>query len=112
MLLLIFIIISVVCPIINYVYLFLAFKLKFGKEFVSFLMDFCNNEKVYFITPIMSSIPTFCIIVYLMYELLLKPLSCILIKIPMMGFVWLSNILFKPINKMQFMNEIDASKSA
>jgi len=99
-------IISVICPIINYVYLFLATRLNFHQEFVDFLLDENIECRYYFFTPVLSCMVVCTIILYVLYKLILKPLYIILIGIPFEGFKWLSNILLKPILKNQFKNKL------
>ena len=98
-------IISVICPIINYAYLFLATRLNFHQEFVDELLE--DSEcRYYFFTPGFSYMTACIIILYVLYKLILKPLYIILIGIPSEGFKWLSDILLKPILKNQFKNKL------
>lgn len=98
-------IISVICPIINYAYLFLATRLNFHQEFVDFFLE--DSEcGYYFFTPVLSCMVACTIILYVLYKLILKPLYIILIGIPFEGFKWLSDILLKPILKNQFKNKL------
>jgi hypothetical protein len=62
------------------------------------------------ITPFMSQVVTFFIVMYLLYRFLLRPLYYLLVTLPTNGFDWLSKILFKPIKKIQFINELDDKK--
>ena len=99
---------SIVCPIINYTYVFLSLKFKFHKAFVKWLMT--DGDYSVFITPFMSQAITFFIVMYLFYRVLLRPLYYLLVTLPTNGFDWLSEILFKPIKKIQFINELDDKK--
>ena len=103
-----FITTSIVCPIINYTYLFLSFKFKFHKEFVKCITD--DTEYDAFITPFMSQVSTWLIFIYVSYRLLLRPLFYLVVTLPLKGVEWLSEVLFKPIKKMQFIDELNDSK--
>lgn len=106
--LIVFITTSIVCPIINYTYLFLSFKFKFHKEFVKWIMD--DAGYCAFITPFMSQVSAWLIFIYVSYRLLLRPLFYLVVTLPLKGFELLSEILFKPIKKMQFIDELDSNK--
>ncbi len=102
-----FITTSIVCPIINYTYLFLSFKFKFHKEFVKWIID--DDGYCTFITPFMSQVSTWLIFIYVSYRLL-RPLFYLVVTLPLKGFEWLSEVLVKPIKKMQFIDDLDSNK--
>jgi hypothetical protein len=69
-----------------------------------------DGDDSVFITPFMSQAITLFIVMYLLYRFLLRPLYYLLVTLPTNGFDWLSEILFKPIKKIQFINELDNKK--
>ena len=100
-----FAVISIVCPIINYTYLYLASKFKFHQEFVNWLMD-DTDEDYFFFAPLCSWVISFFIIIAILYSLVFKPLYYAIITFPLKGIEWFSKILMKPIKKNQFKNQL------
>ena len=96
---------SVICPIINYAYLYLASKFKFHQGLVEWMLE--DEEcDYYFFTPLLSWMITFIIVVYTLYASLCKPLYYIVITLPIKGFDYIAKILLKPIKKLQFKNKL------
>lgn len=98
-------VLSVICPIINYLYLYLASKFKFHQGFVNWLMG-DTNEDYFFFAPLCSWVTSFFIIIAVLYSLVFKPLYYVIIIFPLKGIEWFSKILMKPIKKVQFKNKI------
>jgi len=99
---------SVICPIINYAYLYLASKFKFHQGFVNWLMD-DTNEYYFFFAPLCSLVTSFFIIIAVLYSLVFKPLYYVIITFPLKGIEWFSKILMIPIKKVQFKNKLNES---
>ena len=100
-----FAVISIICPIINYTYLYLASKFKFHQELVEWMLE--DDECDYFFfAPLISLMVTSIIVVRTLYTLLLKPLYFLVIELPIKGFDCIAKILLKPIKKNQFKNKL------
>ena len=100
-----FCVLSIACPTINYIYLFLATKLKFHQAFVGCVLEDDEDEYTFFL-PVLSWIFTFIITVYTLYILIWRPLYYVLATLPLEAIKWISRILMKPIRKTQFKNEL------
>ena len=100
-----FAVISIICPIINYTYLYLASKLKFHQGLVEWMLEDDGCDYFFFV-PLASWMVTFIIVVYTLYTLLWKPLYFLVIELPIKGSDCIAKILLKPIKKNQFKNKL------
>lgn len=100
-----FCVLSVACPTINYIYLFLATKLKFHQTFVGWVLEDDEDEHAFFL-PVLSWMFTLIITVYTLYLLIWRPLYYVLATLPLEAIKWISRVLMKPIKKNQFKNQL------
>ena len=101
-----FVAISIICPIFNYAYLFLATKFGFHKGFMRWVMN-NDGEDFIFFAPLFSLVTTLIFMGYIFYNSVYRPTFYLIFELPLKGFVWLADILMKPIKKNQFKNELE-----
>lgn len=104
--LILLVVISIVCPIINYTYLFLATKFGFHKGFMRWVMDNDGGDFIFF-APLFSLVTALIFMGYIFYNSVYKPILYPIFEPPLKGFLWLVDILMKPIKKNQFKNELE-----
>lgn len=113
-LILYFCLIWAIIAVVNYGYLYIATKFGFWKEFTEWMMTWDN--KVY--TPLrMFLLPPYCIFPFIfiiavsMYKFIFKPFYIILIR-PLIRLVdLLGDILYRPIKRNAFYEELENHES-
>ena len=101
---------SIISIVINVVYIYIATKFKLFKEFTKFLTEDIEKDKeeaIYIITPPISWVVTMIILGFLIYKLIIKPLYYILLYPFVKIWYFLTEVLFRPIRKNIFKNNIE-----
>ena len=103
-------IVSLACIVFNVAYIYIATKFKLFRGFTKFLTEDIEKDKeeaIYIITPPISWVVTMIILGFLLYKLILKPLYYILLYPFVKIWYFLTEVLFRPIRKNMFKNNIE-----